>query len=287
MVLLEPQLRAFEAVVSEGTVHGAAALLHLTQTAITQRIRLLEQKMKTTLFVRSRRGMLLTPEGEVLHRYCQRVVEMGGAALATIQGAGKESTIRVKIAGPTSIMRSRIIPRCESVMKAFPHLLLSFIIDDSNDISKRLKSGEIDLVILRPELVTSEMEHKTLLPESYVLLCSSQWGGRTLKDIIENERIIDFDADDPMTFAYLKEFSLLDNIQPDRHFVNNTESIAELFIAGLGYGILTEEFARPYVMSRQLILLNKKKTFKHDLTLAWYSRPEPPKYFAALINAID
>lgn len=286
MVLLEPQLRAFEAIVSEGTVHGAAALLHLTQTAITQRIRLLEQKMKITLFIRSRRGMLLTPEGEVLHRYCQRVVEMGGAALATIQGAGKDSTIRIKIAGPCSFLRSRIIPRCESVMKAFPHLLISFIIDDSKDISKRLKSGEIDLAILPPESVTSEMAHKKLLPESYVLLCCSEWANRPLKDIIQNERIIDYDSDDLMTFAYLKEFSLLEIIQPERHFVNNTECIAQLFIAGLGYGVLTEEFSRPYVSTGQLKLLNNKKKYKNNLSLAWYSRLEPPKYFTALIDAI-
>jgi predicted transcriptional regulator len=63
MILLDPQLHAFEAIVKTGTVHAAAKLLHLTQTAVTQRLRMLEQRMKTTLFIRSRRGMQLTTEG--------------------------------------------------------------------------------------------------------------------------------------------------------------------------------------------------------------------------------
>jgi len=43
MILLDPQLIAFEAIVKEGTVHAAADTLYLTQTAVTQRIHLLEE----------------------------------------------------------------------------------------------------------------------------------------------------------------------------------------------------------------------------------------------------
>ena len=50
------------AIVRQGTVHGAAGELHLTQTGVTQRIRAIEQKLETTLFLRSRKGMKLTQE---------------------------------------------------------------------------------------------------------------------------------------------------------------------------------------------------------------------------------
>ena len=73
MILLDPQLHAFEAIVKTGTVHAAAKLLHLTQTAVTQRLRMLEQKMKTTLFIRSRRGMQLTTE-EIISIHSQRTI---------------------------------------------------------------------------------------------------------------------------------------------------------------------------------------------------------------------
>lgn len=284
--MLDPQLVAFEAIIKAGTVRGAAELLFITQTAVTQRLRMLEQKLKVTLFIRSRKGMILTIEGEALHRYCQRVIEMEGEALAQIQGAGVSSNIRVKITGPSSIMRSRIIPQCEIVMRNNPLLSMTFQIDDSPDLSQKLKSAEFDLAILSPEQVAAEMDSKLLEPENYLLVCSSKWKDRHLIDILSNEKIIDFDSSDQMSFSYLKYFDLLNNIQPERHFVNNTESIAQFFISGFGYGVLTTEFAEPYIKSSQLIVLNRKKTFTHSVILAWYPRPELPAYLADLINSI-
>ena len=286
MILLDAQLVAFEAIVREGTVHGAAESLFLTQTAVTQRLRQLEQKLKATLFIRSRRGMLLTAEGEQLHRYCQRVTEMSSAVLTRIQGAGTLSNLRVKIAGPTSVMRSRIIPHCKEIMKKFPKLHMSFLIDDHIDISHQLKSGAFDLVILSPEHVTHEMVSKPLEPEQYLLVCSVQWAHRKLIDIISNEKIIDFGQDDQMTFSYLKKYDLLKYIQTERHFVNNTESIAQLFINELGYGVLSKEFAAPYIKSGELLVINENKSYLNPISLAWYPRPEQPDYFSAIIHAI-
>src|SRR5579863_9181565 len=122
MSLLSPQLEAFLAIVRCKTVHGAGDELHLTQTAVTQRIRALEERLRTTLFIRTRRGMLLTSEGEALLRYCQAVRAIEGEALAKIKGAGTETEIQLCITGPTSIMRSRIIPQCIPILKKFPNL---------------------------------------------------------------------------------------------------------------------------------------------------------------------
>ncbi|WP_331709341.1 LysR family transcriptional regulator [Legionella fallonii] len=230
--------------------------------------------------------MLLTPEGEQLHRYCQQVSEMGGTVLASIQGAGVVSNIRIKIAGPTSMMRSRVIPHCQAVMNELPKLHLSFLIDDGFDISHQLKSGAFDVAILRPEQITPEMDSKPLLPEHYLLVCSSKWKHRTLLDIISNEKIIDFDQEDQMTFSYLKKYDLLHAIQPERHFVNNTESIAQLFIAELGYGVLSQEFAERYIQSGELHVINENKAYLSHSSLAWYPRPEQPHYFAAILHAI-
>src|SRR5580704_95525 len=124
MRLLDPQLEAFLAVVKHKTVHGAAAEIHLTQTGITQRIRTLEKRLSTSLFVRSRRGMMLTQEGEALLRYCQQVEQLEGVALSSITKTGIEKIVSVNLTGPTTIMHSRIIPPCILVAKKFPRLLL-------------------------------------------------------------------------------------------------------------------------------------------------------------------
>ena len=286
MSLLNPQLVAFAKVAECKTVHGAAKILHLTQTAVTQRVRLLEQKLKTTLFIRTRSGMRLTLEGEQLYRYCQRVNELTGETLASIQGTLTTIQSKITIVGPTSIMRSRIVPRCAQIMRDYPHLYFTYILNDEKDISQHLKSGEADLVIMRPELVEQEMESKILEEEHYILLCSPKWRGRKLRNIISEEKIIDFNPTDHMTYSYLEKFDLFKYVKNNRHYINNTESIAQMFIDGLGYGVLTKEFARHYLASKQLIILNQGKSYSYPLVVAWYKRPESPAYFTQIIKVL-
>ncbi len=286
MSLLSQNLQAFVAIVKQGTVHGAAKELHLTQTGVTQRIRALESLLSTTLFVRSRKGMQLTAEGRALLRYCQAARELEGDALAQIDGAGKQREVRIQIAGPTSIMRSRIIPQCAPVLSKFPRLVASFQISDLENRDQLLRTGESQLAILSPEQVAREMDSKLLKPEQYVLVGPPQWKRRSTEEVLKNERIIDFDPSDTMTYAYLRKFKLHHLVQTERHFVNNTEALVDLFRAGAGYGVLTVEFAKPHLKNGSICQLNGGEVLENRLALAWYPRPQMPEYFASCIRAI-
>src|SRR5260221_5684337 len=102
--LLSPQLEAFLAVARNKSMHGAAREIHLSQTAITQRIQTLEQRVNATLFIRTRHGVRLTADGEALLRYCQIALELENTTLSYIKGAGFDSSARICITGPSSIM---------------------------------------------------------------------------------------------------------------------------------------------------------------------------------------
>jgi len=287
MRLLSPQLQAFLAIVKNKTVHGAAKEIFLTQTAVTQRIRALENKLGASLFIRSRRGMLLTSEGEALLRYCTNVIELEGEAIASITKSGSEQTISMCMTGPTTIMHSRIIPHCINVMKKFPKLLMQFKIVDEETRVKLLTRGESQLAILDTKSISNEMKFKPLLPQRYIMVASSQWKQRKLKQIISTERIIDFEPEDEMTYAYLKSFDLLKHITNERHFVNRTDTLASMIASGLGYGVLPLEYAKPYITSKKLITLNSGKTYGHAVALAWFPRGPHPKYFSSLIDACN
>jgi LysR family transcriptional regulator, chromosome initiation inhibitor len=286
MSLLSPQLEAFLSVAKSKTVHGAAKELGLTQTGVTQRLRALENALSTTLFTRSRRGMLLTAEGEALLRYCQASRDLEGEVLAKIQGAGHQSSVHVCITGPTSIMRSRIVPQCAPVMANFQQLLLHFNITDIETWVDHLRTGTVQLAVVPHELVGRELDSKVLKPERYVLMGPRAWKKRSLLDIVKNERIIDFDPTDKMSLQYLKKFKLLEHAKSERHFLNNNESLAELIEAGLGYGVFTQEFAERFLKRCDVILLNDGKVYEYPMALAWYSRPSSPAYWSALIDSI-
>ena len=284
---MSPQLQAFMAIAEHKTVHAAARAIHMTQTAVTQRIRVLEARLKTTLFVRTRAGMRLTSEGQALLRYCFSVSELEGETLASITGAAVDTTIRMVIAGPTSVMNSRVIHHCLPLMTTYPNLLLTFNINDIEDKVQLLRVGECQFAILEREAVMPEMEYKVLAPERYVLVCTKAWKHRSLQAIIGEERIIDYDASDEMTFNYLRHYGLIEGARHDRHYVNRTDAMAMMLVAGSGYGVLTAEFSAPYVSQGQLHILNQGEIYENALALAWYKRPEPPGYFTALIQAIS
>ena len=144
----------------------------------------------------------------------------------------------------------------------------------------------VEFAILKPEQITREMNSKLLAAEKYLLVCTPLWKDRKLKDILQSERIIDFDETDQMSINYLKQFNLLKHAKPYRLFVNRTESLCSMLMEGYGYGVLTKELSAPYLQRGNLIALNSGKTLANLLALAWYARPEPPSYFLSIINSI-
>jgi LysR family transcriptional regulator (chromosome initiation inhibitor) len=286
MSLLSPQLLAFLAITKKGTVQAAARDIGLTQTGVTQRIRALEGDLSTTLFLRSRKGMKLTREGEALFRYCQGALDLEGVSLAQIVGAGEKTSVEVSIIGPTSLMSSRVVEQCQPLMNKFPKLLFNFKILDLDERLDELVNGNTHFALVSPERVTKEMDSKILRTEKYIMVASKKWKGRKLDEIIKNERVIDFNPSDQMTFSYLKKFGLLRDHRIERHFVNNNEVLLELFRSGAGYGVLSEEVAASVLERGDLILLNGGKALASPVALAWYPRPQMPAYFQAVIDAI-
>lgn len=286
MSLLSQNLQAFVSIVKNGTVHGAAAELNLTQTAVTQRIRVIESELKTTLFTRSRKGMLLTQEGQSLLRYCKGAIDLEGEALSAITKAGINQSIFLSLAGPTSVMTSRIIYQTVDYYRQWSQVNLNLIITDTDDRLSLVKSGQATMAIVAPETVPHELDSKMLKPDKYVLVASSQWKGRRLTDILENEKIIDFYESDQTTLNYLKKYDLISKIKKPRLFVNNNEAIIKMFSSGVGFGTLTQEIAKPHIESGDLIVLNGAHVMEDPLALIWYNRPEMPKYFEELIKAI-
>lgn len=287
MSLLHPGIEAFVAVVKHHTVHGAANDIGLSQTGVTQRIRSLEKQLGTTLFTRSRKGMRLTQEGESLHRYCQSVSELEGELMSALNHGQQEHVISINITGPSSIMRSRIIPATVPVMSKYHNIVFTFNFSDETTSLSFLKSGESQLAILPRHQVVNELDAKLLRPSKYILVAKNDWNCRPLSEIISTERIIDFNASDDVTFQYLKKHNLFKQIRLDRHLANNIDALASLVAQGHGYTVLSEDFAKDLIIKKQLTEINPGKKLELEFALAWYPRHEMPEYFADLIKAIN
>ena len=278
-------LIAFEKVVALKTIHAAAIELGVTQAAITKRIKLLESHMEVSLFIRSRRGMALTPEGAALLQFCKSLLNAEGELLAQISGHTRLD-VAVTIVGPTSFVSTRLAANCESIYTSYPFLRLHLRSDDNSNLIEMIRRGEADLAIVPHTAVPNEMESKVLKPDRYLLVASHKWKGRSLHEILERERIIDFYESDETTNKYLAHYHIEKSIKRSRLFVNENEALIRYFKAGIGFGTLTESVARPYLESGALVALNGGKSLEDKLALVWYSRSKQMSYFQDIVRAV-
>ena len=285
VILKNPLLIAFESVVRLKTIHAAADELRLTQAAVTKRIQVLENEMAVTLFLRSRRGMALTEEGEALLQYCKLTQEAEGELFGKLKGQERQESA-LTIVGPTSAISTRIAENCEPIYKKYNFLRLHLKSEDHANLVEMVRRGEADLAVVDHAEVPNEMDSKVLKPDRFLLVATSQWKNRELKEILQTERIIDFYESDRMTRDYLEEFGLEKHIGRTRLFVNENEALIRYFIAGVGFGTLSEAVARPYLESGQLIKLNRGQAIEKPLALTWYPRTKRLAHFDDLIRAI-
>ncbi len=285
VILKNPLLVAFEKVVLLKTVHAAAIDLGLTQAAITKRIQALESEMGVNLFLRSRRGMALTEEGAALLQFCKITQDAEGELFGKIKGQERQES-SLTLIGPTSAISTRVAENCSPLYSKYPFLRLHLRSDDHTNLVESIRRGEADLAIVPPSQVPNEMDSKLLKPDKYYLVAAKSWKNRDLKEILKNERIIDFYESDSTTLTYLKKFSLEKLVKKSRLFVNENEALIRYFTQGVGFGTLTESVAEPFLASDQLVRLNKAQTIDDPLALVWYPRSKRQPFFDDLIKSI-
>lgn len=286
MSLLSANLQTFLAVYEKNSVSAAASVLNIGQTAVTQRIRSLEDEIGVSLFTRSRKGMKLTSEGKSILNYCLRAKELEGQTFSELKNTGSTIEIELKIAGPTSFISGRAITCCKEVLRKWPQLNLQFSIDDRENRLELLKQGLVDIAILYPHQVPSEMDSKILKPDEYLLLGHPSWKDRELREILQNERLFAFHENDHTSLNYLKSFGLLQFLRRSRLFVNENLALSSLMKYGVGFGLLSKEISEPILKNGELIDLNKGYVLKDPLALAWYPRPKMPAYFRDVVRAL-
>ena len=115
-------LRAFRAVVAEGSITRAAEQLGRVQSAVTSRIQQLEARLDQKLFLRQGRRLVLTPAGRTLLDYAEQILALADEAEAAVHGdlprgilriGSMESTAAVRLPSILTSIR-RNFPKCAS-----------------------------------------------------------------------------------------------------------------------------------------------------------------------------
>jgi DNA-binding transcriptional LysR family regulator len=143
------ELRAFIAVAEEGSVSAAARRLHVSQSAASQTILILERQLGTRLLVRGASGVTLTEAGTVLLREARSLIAQHDKALAAVTGQAAASVTTLRIGVPLELPDD-LLPRAVAEMAAsFPRTRVEVRHASSAVQLSELRAGSLDVGLLR------------------------------------------------------------------------------------------------------------------------------------------
>lgn len=138
-------LRAFLTVLESGGVTKAAPVLALSQAAVSQQIKRLEEVLECRLFERQGRRMVLAPAGERLQGAAQRLVALNDEVYAGMRTPPFEGEVRFGV--PYDLIASFVPAILRRFAKAQPRVRVSLVCEDSSVVREALSSGAVDLAL--------------------------------------------------------------------------------------------------------------------------------------------
>ena len=138
-------LRALVAVVETGSVTGAAALLNLTQAAVSQQLKRLEELFGTELFERQHKRLALRPNGERLLTYAHRLIALNDETWGAMSAPAYQGEVRLGV--PHDIVGPYLPPILRRFDKAWPRVRVSLECTTTPRLLALLHKGDIDLTL--------------------------------------------------------------------------------------------------------------------------------------------
>lgn len=139
-------LRSFLAIASCGGFHRAAAALHLSQSAVSQHVRRLEQVIGAPLVERNGRLMAFTPRGEILLSEARRILDVHDEVLRSVRVPHETDTL---VLGSTEHGAEQMLPEIiASLQRAAPGTEVRLRLDRTARVTDALEAGRLDLAVI-------------------------------------------------------------------------------------------------------------------------------------------
>ncbi len=164
------QLEMFKAVAEEGSFTQAARKLHVSQSAISRQVKLLEDELQGKLLHRGARRVTLTHAGELLLRMASRVQQDMAEVISQISETHELRRGTLTLAGGMTVCML-ILPRLlRKYRSLYKHVDLRVVSGSSEEVAGMLRSHEVDLALLTLPIVARDLEVLPVLKEELVVV---------------------------------------------------------------------------------------------------------------------
>ncbi len=255
------QLEAFFAIAKHHHFTKAAESLHVTQSALSQRIAKLEEELEVTLFIRDRTSIRLTDSGEQLLRFCQFNEMAEADLLLKLKNAKDDFAGTIRVGGFSSINRSLVIPALKNMMQKNQRLSLQLFTRELRDLDGLLRSSEADYIITNKKSASRNVQSLFLGFEENVLVQS--------KKLLSNDIFLDHDENDPTTRGYFSQNKI--SIKPSNmRYLDDVYGLIDGVKNGYGKAVLPVHLIKS---EKDLEILNPQRVLWVPVYLQFYLQP--------------
>lgn len=253
--------RTFLEVVKTGSFVGAADNLHISQTAVSARIRVLEEQLERPVFVRNKAGARLTPAGEQFLRFAASLVQVWETARSTVALPPGRAAL-VTLGAELSLWNPLLFHWLRWMRRECPDIAVRTAIETGERLLALVQEGALDAAVLygaprRPGLVAE------LLFEERLVLARTP-GGKA--------EIVGIDWGEDFAASFRAAF-------PER--ANPAVSVGygplalDYILAVGGAGYFREGFIRPQLADGRLEVVPNSPVFAYPAYLVSSGKTDP------------
>ncbi len=257
--------RTFVEIVKSGSFVRAAVNLNITQTAVSARIRVLEERLDRALFVRNRSGARLTPAGHPFLRYANTLVQVWERARHEIAlPAGRENVLTV--GGEHSLWNPLLCDWLIWMRRECADVAIRAHIDVADRLIEQVQDGVVDVALVYAPPARTGVAAELLVDEKLVAVTTSP----AQSEIITDDYVyVDWGAD----FASNHHAAFPDAPAPSVS-VNHGPLAMEYILAVGGTGYVRMGAARPHVEAGRLFLVEDTPRFSYSVYAVYSAKAD-------------
>ncbi|MFJ9553276.1 LysR family transcriptional regulator ArgP [Nocardiopsis sp. NPDC101807] len=250
-------LRTLTTLVDEGTFEAAARRLHVTASAVSQRVRAMEQSTGKVL-VRRTNPVRTTDAGDVVLRYARQVLLLDADTAAELRTGGGAEPVSVPLAVNADSLSTWFL---DALAEASPGADAVFEIhrEDEEHTTSLLRSGTVMAAVTSTPEAVQGCAVAGLGTMRYRAVCSPEFdarhlGGRADPELLPGAPVVNFDRRDDLQDRFVRETTGREPSGP-RHYIPASEDFARTVLLGFGWGVVPESQCAAEIGAGRLVEL--------------------------------
>ncbi|MGW5880427.1 LysR family transcriptional regulator ArgP [Nocardiopsis terrae] len=248
-------LRTLTALVDEGTFESAARRLHVTSSAVSQRVRTMEQTAGQVLVQRTN-PVVPTEAGDAVLRYARQVLLLDQDVLSELRHGGEGNRNRVPLAVNADSLSTWFL---EALSELPPELGAVFEVhrEDEEHTTGLLRSGAVMAAVTSTPDAVQGCSVEGLGVMRYQAVCSPEFAERHGVRGVEGLNgapVVNFDRKDDLQDRFLRDLTGEGSRGP-RHYIPASEDFARTVLLGFGWGAVPEHQCARDLESGRLVAL--------------------------------